>query len=114
SGAAPQRRDDGVGVVDAAAPGAAGDCLQGRPEAGVVGELGIGRELRVGTAAGEDASTLCRSKLAPLGPDQVERAPEVEPIDLDPDQVAVADLAQRAAGECLAADVADAGARRDT
>ena len=52
-------------------------------------------------------------KLAPIGPDQVERALELDPIDDDPDQVAVADLADRAAGQGLGADVADAGAGRD-
>ena len=51
--AAPHRRDDRVGVIDAAAPRAAADRLQGRPEPGIVGQLGIGRELRVGTAAGK-------------------------------------------------------------
>ena len=34
--------DDGVGVVHAAAPGAAADGLEGGPEAGVVGQLGVG------------------------------------------------------------------------
>ena len=43
-----QGRDDRVGVVDAAAPGAAADGLQGGPEAGVVGQLGVGREVGVG------------------------------------------------------------------
>jgi hypothetical protein len=42
SGAAPQRREYRVGVVNAAAPRAAGDGLQGRPEAGIVGKLWIG------------------------------------------------------------------------
>ena len=38
---------------------------------------------------------------------------EVDAVDLDRDQIAVAQLADRPAGERLGADVADAGARGD-
>ena len=64
-------------------------------------------------AAGEDARAFLGAELDTLGADQVERAFEVDAIDDDPDQVAVADLAERAAGEGFGADVADAGPRRD-
>ena len=50
-----EREDDGVEVVDAASPGAAADGLQGGPEPGVVGQVGVGRERRgAAIASAED------------------------------------------------------------
>jgi hypothetical protein len=40
--ARPERRDDRVGVVDASSPGPSPHSLQGGPEAGVGGEVGVG------------------------------------------------------------------------
>src|SRR6185312_14139859 len=89
----PKGRDDAVDVVDAAPPDAAADPLKRRPEPGVVGKAGIGRERRVGGAAVEDPRALLGPELRALGADQVDRAFQLDPIDDDPDQVAVPDLA---------------------
>ena len=84
---APQGRDDRVGVVDAAAPGAAADGLQGGPEAGVVGQVGVGRERRVRRSAGEDARALRSApNSTPSAADQVDRAFEADAVDDDPDR----------------------------
>ena len=64
-------------------------------------------------SAREHAAPLLGAELHALGPDQVERTFELHAIDDDPDEVAVADPAQRAAGQGLGADVTDAGTRRD-
>ena len=50
------------------------------------------------------------AELDALGTDQVERPFELDPVDDDPDEVAVAELADRPAGQRLGADVSDAGA----
>ena len=47
--------DDGVDVVDAAAPGAAADLLERGPEARVIGEIGIRGEVGARRARGEHA-----------------------------------------------------------
>ena len=64
----PEPRDDRVGVVDAAAPGAAADGLQGGPEAGVVGQVGVGREVGVGRARGEDPAPSSAPNSTPSAP----------------------------------------------
>ena len=58
-----ERGDDGVGVVDAAAPGAAADGLQGGPEPGVVGQVGVGREVGVRRPLGQEAGPLLGAEL---------------------------------------------------
>jgi hypothetical protein len=84
-----ERGDDGVGIVDAVAPGPAADGLQeGGPEAGVGGEVRVGREARVGRAPGEDARPSLRAELDAVGADQVHRAFKSDAVDDDPDQVA--------------------------
>ena len=67
----------------------------------------------MGRASGEFAGSFVRTELDALGTDQVHRAFEPDPVDDDPDQVAVADPADRSSRERLGADVADAGAGGD-
>src|SRR5262249_52425698 len=106
--------DDSFSIEDAAAPGPAADGLQGGPEPGVVGEVGVGREHRVRRSTGQDARALLGAEFDPLGTDEVERPLEPDAIDDDPDDVAVAEPADRPAREGLGADMTDARAGRNT
>ena len=101
--------EDGVDVVDAAAPGAPADVLEGGPEAGVVGQVGVGRQVGVAGAAGEDAGTGTGAEAFRFVAHQVDAAFEGVPVDDDFDDVAIGEFADRAAGEGLRTDVADAG-----
>ena len=53
--AAGELGEDGVGVVDAASPDASAGLDEGGPEAGVVGQVGVGGEVGAGRAGGETA-----------------------------------------------------------
>ena len=112
----PARREDledRVDVVDAAAPGPAARRPAARPTAacrpaasGSAARSGSRRTLGAAAAPRRSASN-DRAAVA----DEVDRARRgcTRSID-DPDQVAVAHLADRPAGQRLGADVADAGA----
>ena len=102
---------DRIGIIDTAAPCAAADRLQRRPEPGVVGQVGIGRELGMRRSVGQHASALFGAELDSVGTDKIERPFQLDPVDNDPDHIAVAQLADRSAGQGLGADVSDAGAR---
>jgi hypothetical protein len=52
--ASAQQADDGVGVVDAAAPDSAAGVLEGGPEAGLGGQGGVGCEVGAGEATKEN------------------------------------------------------------
>src|SRR5262249_24081544 len=91
-----QGGDDRVCVIDAAPPGAAADGLQGGPEAGVVGQLGIGGQVGVRRAFGEDARALVGPELDAVAADEVDGSLQADAVDDDADEVAVADAADRA------------------
>ncbi len=102
--------DDGVHVVDAAAPGAAARLLERGPEPRVVGQVGIGREVGPGRPRREHARALLGAEHGLAVADQVDRALQAVPVHDDLDEVAVQHAADGTAGEGLRADVADARA----
>src|SRR5262249_32831964 len=74
-------------------------------------QVRIGRQVVARRAAGQAAGSLLRAEdFIPLT-DQIDAPFEPVAVDNDLDAIAVADLADWAAGERLRADVADAGAR---
>ena len=106
--------DDRVRIVDAATPGSAADSLQGRPESSIVGQVGVGREQGVRRSVGEHARCLAAgSNSTPSAPTRSSEPSRLNAVDDDANQIAVAQLADRSAGQRLGADVADAGAGRD-
>ena len=109
-----QCRHDGVDVVDAAAPGAAADALQRRPQPRVVGQRRVGGQIGA-RGARPAAACLARGRARRCRvADEIDASPSScrQSID-DLDQVAVAHFADRPAGQCLGPDVADAGAGAD-
>jgi hypothetical protein len=64
-------------------------------------------------ARGQHLGAARRLEALAVAADEVDGAVQVDAVDLDLDEIAVAQLADRAARERLGADVADAGARRD-
>ena len=108
-----EERGDGVDVVDAAAPDASAGLDEGGPEAGVVGEIGMWREVGARSSLGKKLGGNFGAHRSVRSADEVDRAGEIFAIDDDLDLVAVAEFADGAAGEGLGRDVADAGAGGD-
>src|SRR5262249_37405152 len=111
---APERGHDRVDVVHAAAPRSAARLLQRRPQPRVVRDVGVGGKIGARQAGREHARALLRRERAAVFADEIDRALEPVAIDDDTDRVAVSNAADRPAGERLGADVADAGAGRNT
>src|SRR5690606_10331215 len=93
------RLDDRIDVIDAATPYPTADGLKGRPEARVVGQIGVRLQIVAQRSGGQHAGGLLGREASALFADKVQRAVETAAIDHDLDQVAVAELAYRSAGE---------------
>src|SRR5439155_20360583 len=96
-----------------APPGAAARMLELRPEPRVVGQVGVGAEVRARRPRLEDVRALLGAEARLAVADQVHTPLEAVTVHDDLDEVAVQHLADRPAGERLGADVADARARGD-
>jgi hypothetical protein len=108
-----ERGHDGLDVVHASAPRAAAHLLERRPEARVGRKLRIGPEVGARSPRREHARALVGAERASAVADQIDRPLEPMTIDHDLDEIAVLDLADRAAGERLRAGVSDARSGRD-
>src|SRR5205823_3130200 len=108
-----QGRDDGIHVVDAAAPGAAADALQRGPQARIVRQRLVRRQIGALWTRGEHAGAFLSSKLILSVANQVDASLQPVPVNDDADPVSVADAADRAASERFRTNMTDAGAGRD-
>src|SRR5207244_3653145 len=104
---------NGVGVENASAPGPAAGFLQGSPEAGVIRQVGVGDKGGPRSAAGKQATALFRPKDPALLADEIQASLETAAIDDDLDLITIMDLTDRAPGQRLRRDMADAGAGRN-
>ncbi|MBO9716204.1 MAG: hypothetical protein J7507_05200 [Pseudoxanthomonas sp.] len=97
-----QRLDDRVHVVHAAGPGAAADFLQRGPQPGVIGQARMRGDCRMQRTCGEQFGSRGRIEWpVRIVADEVDAAFELRAVDLDADDVAIAQLAERAAGPLL-------------
>src|SRR5688500_8485624 len=79
-----------VRVVHAPAPSPAAEVLEGGPEAGVVGQVGVGGEVGPRRAGGEGACAPFGPEFAAVdGADEVDRSLQSVPVDDDADEVPV-------------------------
>src|SRR5579862_6550126 len=117
SGAKPARRlQPGhyrIGVIDAATPHASAGLDQSRPEAGVIGQGGMGLEIRARPTLRQALDAFFCSENAAGVSNEVNRSSQLFAINYDFDLVAVEHPAYRAAGQRLRRDMADAGTRRN-
>src|SRR5215468_7507290 len=104
----------GVHVVDAAAPGPAARLLEKSPEARVLGQARVRRQIGTRRPAGEDARAFLGAEQLLAVAHEVHAALEAIPVHYDAHKVSLEDAADRATGERLGSHVADAGARGDT
>ena len=88
-------------------PGATAGPLEGSPEAGIVWQFWIRREIGPGTAGGQDFDTFGRGEAAGFLADQVNGGFDTFPIYDDANEVTVEDLADRPTRERFRSDVAD-------
>ena len=105
--------DDTVGVEDAASPDTAGCRLEGGPEAGVVGELGMRFEGFGGWSGIEFLGAPFWTVVGVAFPNEVDGARLIVAVDDDFDEVAFSDASDWTACEGLGADVSDAGTGGD-
>ena len=103
-----------IDVVDASAPCAAARILQRGPQARVVRQLGIGREVGARRPLAPGFASPASTPIAtPSSPTRLTDAFERVAIDDDLNEIAVAQLADRPARQRFRRHVADARARRD-
>src|SRR5574341_289958 len=105
--------NDRLDVKHAATPGAAADLLERGPEARLGRQVWIRRQVLARRPRREHPRALLRAEDPAVRPDEVHRTGEPLAVDDDLDQVAVAHLAGRPAGERFGRDVPDAGAGRN-
>src|SRR5262245_48238078 len=103
--------DNGVHVVDAAAPGPAARLLKERPEPRVLRQARVRRQVGTRRPAGEHARALLGPEDLLVVADQIHAALEAIPVHDDANEIALDDAADGTARERLRSHVADAGAR---
>src|SRR5262245_53343906 len=107
-----QRLDDRLVVVHATTPEATADRLESRPAHGVRRKIGISLDCGIHLPLLELQRRLLGGPFRLAVADQVEGRLEAAGIDHDPDQIAVAELADRSALERFRPDVSDTGSGR--
>src|SRR2546425_7378190 len=83
-----QGGDDGVDVVDAAAPRAAADLLERGPQPRVGRQIGIGGEVGTRRARGEHARAFLGGEALAAVTHEIDAAFQTKAIDHDPNQIA--------------------------
>src|SRR5438105_4020296 len=108
-----QRRDDRIDVIDAATPGAAANALQRGPEARVVRQRRVRRQVGAGRAGGEHSRAFLRPVFRASLSGQVDASLEAVSVNDDPDLVSVSHAPDGAARQRLRSNMTDAGAGGD-
>src|SRR2546423_929689 len=97
--APPQLFENGIGVIDAATPGAAPSLLESGPEPGVIRQLRGGREVFPRGTAGENPGAFFWRARLSIFADEINAAFQPLPINDNSNPIALAQFANRAAGQ---------------
>ncbi len=110
-----QPRNDGICVIDASTPDAAGSGDESGPEARVVGQRGVRLEIGARRARCQfPRGELARGRAVGVAfGKKIDSSSELVTVDDDADAVTVSEASNGSAGEGFRADVADAGSGGD-
>ncbi len=113
SAAALECGDDPIDIEHASAPGAASQPLQGGPQPGLVGQVGIGTQIGMGCPLRQQTGSFVGRHLTGRCSHHVHASRQLQAVHLDPNPITVAHLGKRSAGQRFGPDVPDARSRAD-